>query len=274
MKTRAMLALTAVAGIAAGASAQAITTGSNVTYALSWSEVNGNGNNNLEPGESALLVMNTSFTNQGQLASFSPPIGPFTSGTILGFGSGFLDLRGTGGTAGAFNYSSPPNNSAGTSGFGVRGGWRIAGNASHGTPNGAGDGMINIQPGQFPNPDLPNSTNPINGMYRLLWTPSSYTERIVTFSLARAAVASATGASVYLDLDGSVGSSVYVAESNISYGSVNIPIGIPAPASLAMLGLGGLVAAGRRRQAWGRRSVLRVRKPLDAGCFSTNSGQA
>src|SRR5262249_46836588 len=49
----------------------------------------------LEPGERALLRLGASFTNQFALATVSPPIGTFTSGTPRGFGSGLLDLIGT-----------------------------------------------------------------------------------------------------------------------------------------------------------------------------------
>src|SRR5690349_10397422 len=123
MKTRAILGLAAVAGLAAGASAQvpSFTSDTAVTFSFSFSDNGaGNGNNNgvLDSGETALISVNESFTNQGSTANFSPAIGPFSSGTLLGFGSGFLDLNGTGGTVGTFNDSNPLANNAGTSGYG------------------------------------------------------------------------------------------------------------------------------------------------------------
>jgi hypothetical protein len=181
------------------------------------------------------------------VAQFSTPIGTFTSGTILGIGSGFVELNGAGGTAGTFalgNNPTPQTNN-GSTGIGIRLGWRIVGNASPGSVNAAGTGVTQIQFGQFPStPELANTTNPVNRMFAMTWTPSSYAGRTVTFSLAPAS--GNTAASVYLDLDGSVGASVYVALSNVALGSTNIPIA-PAPASLALLGLGGLVAGRRRR---------------------------
>ena len=44
--------------------------------------------------ETALLTMNVSFTNQNTVATFTPGIGTFGSGTIRGFGSGFFDVIG------------------------------------------------------------------------------------------------------------------------------------------------------------------------------------
>jgi hypothetical protein len=239
------------AAAATPVAAQSITYDTHVTYSLAWSEHNGNANGILEPGESALITMDVSVANQFGLAMFSPPIGAWTSGTIMGFGFGFLDLHGSGGSAGTFNYSSPLANAAGTSGYGLRGGWRVGGNISNGTPNAAGDGMINIQPGYLNHPPgVYNTLNPITNMYRLLWTPNSYADRTVSFALARAAATnpSITGTSVYLDLDGSVGTAIYVANSNISHGSVSIAI-VPAPPIAACFVMTGLFTIGRRRRA-------------------------
>src|SRR5690606_17311556 len=129
MKTRAILALSAVAGLAAGASAQfqpSFTTDSTVTINLTWSEVNGNGNNMLDPGESAHIRMSVSFSNQNAVANFAPSIGTFGSGTIRGLGSGFLDLNGSGGAEGSWNLD--PNE-----GYGVDETWDITGGQGHGT---------------------------------------------------------------------------------------------------------------------------------------------
>ena len=254
MKTRATLALTVLAGVAGAANAQApsFTQDSNITFHMTWREATSSGgtvanpNNQLENGESALISIDSvSFTNQNGTGTFTPGIGTFTSGTILGFGSAFLDLNGSGGTAGAFNLSTPLANGAGTSGFGVRSQWRLAGN---GFVNPASDGIINLQFGQFaPGPGNAITTNPITNMFRMLWTPTSFTTRTVSFTSAGAVTAGANVATVYMDLDGSVGASIYVPVNHITFGSVNIPLVVPAPASLALLGLGGLVAGRRRR---------------------------
>ena len=88
------------AALPAGAHAQS-TTSSAVTFALSWTESDpnglpaGNGNGILEPGEHALIHLTVSFTNLNHTGTYSPfPPGP-GSGTIRGFGSGFISLNGT-----------------------------------------------------------------------------------------------------------------------------------------------------------------------------------
>jgi hypothetical protein len=260
MKTRATLALTAVAGLAAGALGQnpSFTSDTDITVHLTWREANSSGgtvpsNGILEPGEFALIQIDSvSFTNFGSTANFSPSIGTWTSGLITGFASGFLDINGVGGTNGSFNNSSPQANAAGTTGFGVRSTWRLNGN---GTVNPASDGIINQQFGQFPaNPGGANSTNPIVNMFRMLWQPSSFAGRTVTFNEAPAAISAGAVAGVYLDFDGgaggpgsgTVGASVFVTAQHLHLNGVNIPIS-PAPSSLALLGLGGLVAGRRRR---------------------------
>jgi hypothetical protein len=259
MKTRATLALTAVAGLAAGALGQnpSFTNDADITIHLTWREANSSGgtvptNGILEPGEFALISIDSvSFTNFGSVANFTPSIGTWTSGLVTGFASGFLDINGSGGTNGTFNNSTPLANSGGTTGFGVRGAWRLNGN---GTVNPASDGIINLQFGQFPaNPGGANSTTPILNMFRMLWQPASFASRTVTFNEAGAAISAGAVAGLYLDFDGtagpgsgSVGASVFVNASHLHLNGVNIPI-TPAPASLALLGLGGLVAGRRRR---------------------------
>lgn len=260
MKTRSIVALAAVAGLAAGANAQLISTaGINATLSLSWSEdpaFTHNDNGILETGEHALITMNVSFTGQNTAANFNPPIGSFSSGTILGLASAYIDIRSTSGDAtGLYNGGitvptstsvGPNNNNTGTSGYGVRGGWRLGGNVANGTQ--ATNGFQNVGPGQLPlDPPSANVTNPINGMERLGWAPASYALRTQTFTVAGALGTNNNVVGLYLDLDGgTTGGAAYVPTSAITFGSVNIPLA-PAPASLALLGLGGLVAGRRRR---------------------------
>src|SRR5438874_3586655 len=101
MGSRAIVMLAALAGLSGVARAQSFTNNSRIAFPLSWSEATSTGapisnpNGTLEPGEFALITVGpVSFTNQFTVATFSPPIGTFTSGTILGFGSGFFDLTG------------------------------------------------------------------------------------------------------------------------------------------------------------------------------------
>ncbi len=273
MKTRSILALATVAGLAAGASGQVITTaGVTATFTMSWIEnpaFTHNDNGVLEPGEHAIIRTTLSFTNQYQTVSFSPAIGAFTSGIVAGLGSGFIDIRSASADpSGLFNngITIPPSssvgpdaNSAGTSGFGVRQFFRVAGDTSNGTQ--VANGFKDVQPGQFnASPSSPGVqyTNPITSMDRMDWTPNSYANRTVNFAVSAAGGAGANVIGLYLDLDGTTdgtqggyaagntGAAAYIPLANITFANVNIPLA-PAPSSLALLGLGGLIAGRRRR---------------------------
>jgi hypothetical protein len=235
--TRRTLRLVALANLAAPAAAQepSFTTSSTVVMPMRWVEVGGNSNGILEPGESAEVFVNFSFTNQFGQATFAPPIGTFTSGTILGLGSGFVDINGTGGTQGSFLYQPPPKGP----GYGVRTGWRLF-------PNGdgmlTGTGIAQIQFGQaLGAPEVINTNNPVARVYRFLWTPSTYAARTVTFSLAGASPA----ASLVLALDQATTGRAFVGPGNLVLGNVNIPIA-PAPAAPPLLALA--AAAPRRKR--------------------------
>jgi hypothetical protein len=240
MKTRAILALTAVAGLAAGASAQSTTSSTNMTFTLHWDDT-GNHNGQLEPGESALLTLDASFTNQNTVGQFQPNIGTFGSGTIRGLGSGFLDLNSSGGDAsGTWNVDQ-------NAGFGVVGDWDVTGGQGNGTSASGGAQLQNVQFGQFAaTPSAINTTNPILAVWSGTWTPNNYNARTVTFTPAGAVAAGTAISSVTLRLSASGVASVFVVPANLSFAGVSIPV-VPAPSSLALLGLGGLVAGRRRR---------------------------
>ena len=239
------LILAAAAGLAVPAVAQqpSFTSDSSVSMRLRWIDINGNSNGILEPGETAEIAMDVGFTNQFSVGTFSPPIGIFTSGTILGLGTGFINIDGMGGTQGAFllgNNPGPPNNN-GTTGLGVRSGWFLHASDA-GSINASGTGITQIQFGQFPaSPELAVTRNPINRMYAFRWTPSSYAARSITFAIA--AASGNTLASVYFDLDHSVGASAYVVPANWILPPIEIPIA-PAPAACAVL----LIALLHRRR--------------------------
>src|SRR5262245_22449354 len=238
--TRPPLILTALAGVATSAAAQppSFTSASATPFARSGSEGNGNNTGILEPGGSAAIRMDVSFTNPSGAAAFAPPIGTFAAGTVLGFGAGFLDIDGDGGTQGAFNNGLPTTTNNGSTGYGVRSGWRRAG-WGNGSLNSAGTGLLEIQFGQFPaEPSLASTANPIPRMFAFLWTPASYASRTITFSVSPA-VPGGPAASVYLALDQMIGASIYTSQTQL--GSVSIPI-VPAPASLLALA----IAAPRR----------------------------
>lgn len=230
--------------LATQALGQSSTTDSTVTYALSWQECNPDGtpvptpNGLLQPGESVLFRMSVSFTNQNGLANFSPPIGTFSSGTIRGFGAGFLDLIGTGpATDGSWNLSA-------ANGLGVHPSWDLVGPGGWGTPSSNGSQLQAIQFGQFPaSPASILGTNPIADIFRAVWTPSSYIAVERRFELHGAALTSGTGhTSVMLQL--SPAALTHMNAPGV-FGSVVIPI--PAPASLPLLALAALLRQRSRR---------------------------
>jgi hypothetical protein len=265
MKGARSIALGAAAGLAAAASAQTIITpGVTASLDLTWQEDPAfphNDNGVLEPGEHALIRMTLSFTGQNTVAIFEPGE-VFTSGTILGLGSCYVDIRGLAGDAsGLYNggITSPTSTSlgpnadnAGATGYGVRGGWRLGGNIANGEP--AANGMVNIGPGQLPtDPTVANRTNPIANIERLGWQPSSYAQRTQTFTVAGAVGTNNNIVGLYLQFDdgATVGGAAYLLTSRITFGSGNIPIA-PAPAGLALLGLGGLIVGTRYRRTTAR----------------------
>ena len=140
-----LAAAISAASLAAAAHAQS-TLDSTVTFALSYAEgPGGNGNGIIEPGESAVLRITVSFTNQNSTASFSPPIGNWNSGTIRGFGLGFIDLHGAanngGGAQGSWNLDQ-----TGTPAYGTNVSWEVVGDPSgSGTPINSGADLVNIQ---------------------------------------------------------------------------------------------------------------------------------
>ena len=245
------LAIAAAAGLAVPAVAQqpSFTADSSVSMRLRWIDIDGNSNGILEPGETAEIAMDVAFTNQLGVGTFAPPIGTFTGGTILGYGSGFIDINGAGGTQGTFRMGNnpTPQTNNGTTGIGVRSGWRVGDAAGPGSVNASGTGILQVQFGQFPwSPELTNTMNPINRMYAFRWTPASYDQRGVSFTPSGVGFAGDRIAAVYFDLDHSVVAGVYVAPPNLSFIGIEIPIA-PAPASAAAIALAAL--ARRRRGA-------------------------
>ncbi len=267
MKTRSVVALLAAAGLVAVASARTIIT-PGITANLDLSRQQDpvfphNDNGLLEPGEHALILTSISFTGQFTLVQLSP--GNFYQGMILGLAIACIDLRSTSGdSAGLYNggITSPPSssvgpnaNSAGTAGYGVRGGWLGGGNVCNG--NLVANGFADINPYQFPpDPSQCNTTNPIGNIERLGWTPSSYAARTVTFGVSAAAGAGFNVLALYLDLNGSVGhpgtlgGAGYLPLASIHYGSIDVPVA-PAPAGLAPLVICGLAMPRRRGRAHG-----------------------
>jgi hypothetical protein len=235
-KTRAVLAGSALLALSGAAAGQASTTAATLSYSLFWEDT-GNHNGVLEVGESAHLHLTVTMTpGVGTLIPFTGGQGGPT-GTLRCIGTGFIDLTGAGGTQGTFNVDT-------FAGYGVDPTWDLVGPSGYGTPNGTG--LMNIQFGQVPigNPLL-ITTNPIINVWNSLWTPTSYSPRTVTFGIATGTAAGGHASQVIIKWGPQFGNLQY-AYSLSDFGTLNIPI-LPAPATLALLGLGGVIAAARRR---------------------------
>jgi hypothetical protein len=214
MKTRAIFALAAAAGMATVASAQ-----EGMTFSIKWDKA----------------VVNNGEVQTGSVwATFTPPIGSNTNwNTPPGSGQP--------GTVEAFASSQGHllnilNGTAGTLAWTVPSAVNLANKP--GTPDGNG-GISTTQAGQFGPPANPTPLldNPIK-ILDLMWTPSNYSAKTVTYKF------DGTSAKLWLD----VGLQAWVGENAIITDSGNTSFEVvPAPATLALLGLGGLVAGRRRR---------------------------
>ena len=261
MKTRATLALAAIAGLPFAVQAQETFT---ATY--SWQEVNagtttpvGAPNSVVEAGEGARIRIWASAlingTNAvGQTIAYTNPA-PGGTGTVRGLGAVVWDLVGDGNAATA----------NGTWSTLLGPGAPLTSGATPGTVQPGGSSLHGFGGSQFVLPGgTAAGTNGVgtNGvqMMRSVWTPTSYAQRTVNF-LARLSVLVPTGqgagvlltygASTALDPNGDPYTFDLLAGKYFALNAgagIDIPVGaIPAPSSLALLGLGALVAGGRRR---------------------------
>jgi len=256
MKTRATLALALVAGLPAAAQAQ-----ESFQVIYTWNEViagtitvPAQTNSVVDEGEGARIRVGVTAlingtTAIGQTIAYTTPA-PGGTGTVKGIGSVVYDLIGDASATGAWMPSGTgflgpgaPFNNGQTPGTVQPGG-----NAIHGM-----GGAQFITPGQ--------SANPINNnqqIFRGVWTPGSYAQRTVNF-LARGSVLVPPGEGNSLLFSYGIGTGFdsngdpfnfdllagkYVG-TNFGQG-LNIPVA-PAPSSIALLGLGALIAGGRRR---------------------------
>lgn len=255
MKTRAVLALATVSGLAASAQAQEL-----IRASYSWQEVVGltttavtNPNSVLDVGEGARITVNlqalvNGTSAIGQTTTYTPPPPP-GNGTIRGIASFIYNLTGDNNAATAAgswgSRSVSPTLSTGALTGGV-------------TNNGAS--LESFGGGQFVAPGgTANGANPITNAFRGVWQPSSYTNRTVNF-IARAGTAAPTGQQNGILVaygiaqpdpeDPATWYEQYITKfigSDFQNG-INIPINIPAPSSAALVGLGALVAGRRRRR--------------------------
>jgi hypothetical protein len=230
------LAPVVLVALASAASAQQpLTQDSRVTYALSWTEApGGNGNGLLDPGESAVIHLTASFSNQNATGSFSPHQGPYSSGTIRGLGFGFIDLVGVGLTQGTWDVT-PAN------GYGVAAAWALDANGN-GTSTNNGSTLANLQFGQFPSSAAQiNATNPVVDIFTGKWTPASYAAGYREFHVTAASIAGIYDSSV---LFATTGGTTVSAFTGTDFGYTVITF--PAPSGLALFALAPFLARRRR----------------------------
>jgi hypothetical protein len=235
MKTRLALMLAVVAGTAAVANAQQPQVDATVSYTLNWVNSVTNDQTPLSPGQSANLSLTATMTPaSGTVVNVSQAIIAAGQGTLRGIQSMFLDLVGA-------------NNAAGTwTNLAIDGAWDLGIPGAEGTSANAGANLLNVQAGQFPfTQNSVNTTNPVIGFWTGTWTPSSYANRTVSFTTASGTANPSPFAANVIVRNGTL-TTVFTGTAGNGFTTANIPV-IPAPSSLALLGLGGLVAARRRR---------------------------
>lgn len=271
MKTRAVLVLASVAGLASAANAQFQTQGT-VTYTLSsqifgqgpgtpWSApvAGGNGDNIVQSGEGVLFKVTIGMSiapgaattaggsSLGGALTWAPSIqaGSSGTGTNAGFWGGDLNLTGSGAGNAAGTWSD------GTAAWALSVRRRLsiasAGGAT-GSVTGTGNGLTDIQPAQFGgDADGINHTNNFV-TFQALWIPAAGDSGVVNFGLG---IGSLNLASLVAASDSQYDNGyvlpVALTTASAYAGNQAITVSIPGPSSLALLGLGGLVAGRRRR---------------------------
>lgn len=270
MKARVTLVLAVVGGTMASAGAQTAQVWTDAAhtnpfvmhFSLTFSEFNATtmlpvsqSNGVIDPGELAYIrlaistvpVPTFSGTDPTTAAYWNPAVvGGHGSGWLWGIGSMFVDVVGDGGA------SSAQGTWAATGGQnylrGVLGSWAVGDTTTMGTPAQGGTRMANIQAGQFGGNLLALSTvNPVTNIWRGMWTPSSLTPRNVTFAVADNSAGYPDASAILADSTFPANTYPLAANIGVNFGSVTIPIGIPAPTSALLVGMGGLLAARRRR---------------------------
>jgi len=274
MKTRAALVLAGIAGLASVANAQQ--TQGTVTYTLSptiygsgpgsnWTApvINGNGNSIVDPGEGVLwkitigmsVAPGAASTQTGTLGgpltcAPSIQVGSSGTGTNAGFWAGDINLTADNGAASSSGtWSDSSTNYA----LAVRRRMSVATAGNSGSPNANGSGLTDIQPAQFGGDA--DAIQHVNNFvtFQGLWIPSasdfgnSLTNHTFVLSLGALGIPSQVAAA---DSNYDNGYILPVALSvNTVYGANQTVTlaAVPGPSSLALLGLGGLVAARRRR---------------------------
>lgn len=262
MKTRAVLVLASIAGAAGSVFGQAQTNPPiKVTYTIEWEDViptgpatapwqtySVGGNGQVDPGEGVRFLLRLNFDPPvGTPVTWAQTLWPNSSGSGLvhAFWNGAMDLRGDSGAATAAGTWSDntttyhtnlrrrtiaPFTAAGTVGWGATGE--------------GGARITNIQPAQFGLIPLNPANNAL--FWQGLWIPNSYSARTVTWALIEDSVGIDSAMMAFEDPNAPDPTIPVALRANYNFGSLGIQI-VPSPSSLALLGLGALVAARRRR---------------------------
>jgi hypothetical protein len=236
MLARPFVALTCLAAASAAVGQQLpTTTSTSVTYSIFASDFGGNSNGVVEPGESVLVRIQFSFTNQNGSGTINPAGGGSpVPGIIRGFGLGALELDAIGQAAGSWDVNP-------AHGYGISPAWNLTGQP---VPDPAGAGLDSVDFGQFIfSPAQVNAANPVIDVLTALWTPDSYDPRWLNFQLVPDPAANGQHSSVYFEVDPD---HVVAASCPADFGSIGLQI-IPAPGSAALACLLLPVAFRRRR---------------------------
>jgi hypothetical protein len=273
MRTRAFVALSVIAGMAAGVNAQS------ATLTWHWQNMTEGGHTPVEVGHDVGIWFDI---------VISPGPGQIVAGNLenRGIASVFVDLYSQGNTFGSWfvdgfhsTHAFPGTPEVG--GFGTNvplgytgpgsmpleplhwgrrndwfhGGWGFGGNANY-QPDGSlvnsAGSLAAIQAGQFAAGTTSNTQNPVHELWRGLFTAgpeNTYGDGSPLVWTPRKAEASlTTGITILVRPQGTTDpfTTLQIPALNIDWGTLSIPT-IPSPSSLALLGLGGLLLARRRR---------------------------
>lgn len=176
----------------------------------------------LSPGVGLMLTLNVEVV---------PPIGTIVSsqgftGPIAGLGAASMRLHSFSGGQGTWSHIHRPSQ------------WTLGSPAQ---PSSGGSILEPISVGQFWPPD---PTNPIPDIWRGVWTPDSYAQRVVTWHVSPMGL---SGAIIQYGTDPTTGSPLYIGiNGTLAPSNFQINI-IPAPGAASILLLSGLFACRRRR---------------------------
>lgn len=225
--------LVAVCGVTLGAAAAARGQEALATHLWTFVEV-ATGTNTpvgapdgiLQPGESARLTLSVSFTPAvGSTITYTPPPGTGV-GTVAGLGSVFFDILGGPGSQGTWSFHQR------AAGFPIGGpGSELPGGTGR---TGAGADQLSVS----------NTTNPVDAIWSMVWTPASYSSRAVMWQGAPSASSPNAHSSLFVQVG--PGPNYIGLFIPGQFGSVSIPI-VPAP-GMGAFALVGVAALGRRRR--------------------------